>query len=42
MKLTAPAVVTCGNCGNPVLLHRICPKCGFYRGRQVISPESKA
>jgi len=42
MKLTAPTLVSCGNCGNPVLLHRVCPKCGFYRGRQVISPESKA
>jgi len=41
MKLTAPAVVDCANCGNPVLLHRICPKCGFYRGRQVITPNSK-
>ena len=41
MKLTAPTVVHCSNCGNPVMLHRICPKCGFYRGRQVITPESK-
>ncbi|MDR0707841.1 MAG: 50S ribosomal protein L32 [Treponema sp.] len=41
MKLTAPSVVECGNCGNQVLLHRVCPKCGFYRGKQVIQPESK-
>ncbi|MDR1566756.1 MAG: 50S ribosomal protein L32 [Treponema sp.] len=41
MKLTAPKTVECGNCGNQVLLHRVCPKCGFYRGRQVILPESK-
>ncbi|MCI7115371.1 MAG: 50S ribosomal protein L32, partial [Treponema porcinum] len=20
--------------------HRVCPKCGFYRGRQIITPES--
>jgi large subunit ribosomal protein L32 len=33
--------VKCGNCGNPVLLHRVCPKCGFYRGKQIIAPESK-
>ncbi|MBU0954600.1 MAG: 50S ribosomal protein L32 [Spirochaetes bacterium] len=40
MKLTAPNVVSCGNCGNPVLYHRICGKCGFYRGRQVMTPKS--
>ncbi|MCL2602015.1 MAG: 50S ribosomal protein L32 [Treponema sp.] len=41
MKLTAPAMASCGSCGNQILLHRVCPKCGFYRGRQVILPESK-
>ncbi len=42
MKLVAPCVVTCGNCGNAVMLHRVCPKCGFYRGRQVMNPETNA
>jgi large subunit ribosomal protein L32 len=41
MKLSAPTLVECGSCGNKVLLHRACPKCGFYRGKQVILPESK-
>lgn len=41
MKLTVPAIISCGNCGNPVLSHRVCPKCGFYRGRQVLTPETK-
>ncbi|HNX73288.1 MAG TPA: 50S ribosomal protein L32 [Spirochaetales bacterium] len=41
MQLTAPTIVHCSNCGNPVLLHHVCPKCGFYRGRQVFTPESK-
>ena len=41
MKLTAPAIVPCGNCGNPVLPHHVCSKCGFYRGRQVLTPETK-
>ncbi|MDE5798727.1 MAG: 50S ribosomal protein L32, partial [Treponemataceae bacterium] len=22
--------------------HHVCPKCGFYRGRQVINPETNA
>ena len=42
MKLTAPSLIECGNCGNRILLHRVCPKCGFYRGKQIIVPESKA
>jgi large subunit ribosomal protein L32 len=41
MKLTGPTLVECPNCGNRMLLHRVC-KCGFYRGKQVLSPESKA
>jgi large subunit ribosomal protein L32 len=41
MKLTAPTMIECSTCGNQVLLHRVCPKCGFYRGKQVIIPESK-
>ncbi|MCQ2614007.1 MAG: 50S ribosomal protein L32 [Treponemataceae bacterium] len=40
MKLKAPALTECGNCGNLTMLHRVCPKCGFYRGRQIITPES--
>jgi large subunit ribosomal protein L32 len=41
MKLSSPTTVECSNCGNQVLLHRVCPKCGFYRGRQMIVPDSK-
>jgi large subunit ribosomal protein L32 len=41
MKLTAPSLIECTTCGNLVLLHRVCPKCGYYRGKQVILPESK-
>ncbi|MBC8343718.1 MAG: 50S ribosomal protein L32 [Spirochaetia bacterium] len=39
MKLTAPNLVECGTCGNRVLPHRVCPKCGFYRGQQVLNLE---
>ncbi|MFA6845757.1 MAG: 50S ribosomal protein L32 [Sphaerochaetaceae bacterium] len=41
MKLTAPALTKCGTCGNLVLSHRVCPKCGFYRGVQVIEQSEK-
>ncbi len=40
MKLKAPTLVACSNCGNLAMSHHVCPKCGFYRGRQVITPEN--
>ncbi|MDY0124773.1 MAG: 50S ribosomal protein L32 [Anaerolineaceae bacterium] len=35
--LKASASVNCPNCGEPRLPHRVCPKCGYYQGREVIS-----
>lgn len=26
----------CSNCGEPKSPHRVCPKCGYYKGRAVI------
>ena len=34
--LTSRNLSTCTNCGSPVLPHRVCAKCGYYKGRQVI------
>ena len=28
---------TCSNCASPKLPHRVCPKCGYYRGRQAVA-----
>ncbi len=42
MKLTVTNLSTCSNCGAKKLPHRVCPKCGFYRGKQVIEPEQLA
>jgi large subunit ribosomal protein L32 len=41
MKLSSPALIECSTCGNRVLRHRVCPKCGFYRGKQIIVPNAK-
>jgi large subunit ribosomal protein L32 len=41
MKLNPPTLIECSTCGNLVQRHRVCPKCGFYRGKQVIVPNSK-
>ena len=42
MRIRMPGLVECSNCGNRVLRHRVCPKCGFYRGRQVLNAEELA
>lgn len=35
--LRAPNLSICSNCGSPLMPHRVCPTCGYYRGRQVIA-----
>ncbi|MBO5902985.1 MAG: 50S ribosomal protein L32 [Tidjanibacter sp.] len=32
-----PTVAVCSNCGSPVLYHRVCPECGFYRGKLAVA-----
>ena len=36
-KVDPPNVTKCPNCGEPVLSHRACPKCGQYKGNQVLA-----
>ncbi|HXX29515.1 MAG TPA: 50S ribosomal protein L32 [Myxococcaceae bacterium] len=39
-NLRAPVqVIACPKCKEPVLPHRACPACGFYRGREVVKAE---
>jgi large subunit ribosomal protein L32 len=40
MRLSAPVLASCANCGNTVTRHCVCHKCGFYRGHQVIEPKT--
>lgn len=35
-KATLPTLASCSNCGASILYHRVCPECGFYRGKQAI------
>lgn len=39
-KITMGSLVPCSNCKKPVLTHRICPFCGFYKGKPVILSET--
>jgi len=40
-KLTVPSIVECPQCHQPKLAHRVCKKCGYYNGRQVINMDAK-
>jgi large subunit ribosomal protein L32 len=39
--LKASTSVNCPNCGEPRLPHRVCPKCGYYQGREVITVDKQ-
>lgn len=41
-KLTSPATVKCSNCGAITKPHRACSKCGFYKGRVVVTRKDEA
>jgi large subunit ribosomal protein L32 len=34
--LSTPGLTVCPNCREPILPHRMCPKCGFYKERRLI------
>ncbi len=36
-KLSAPHTVTCPQCTEPTLPHRVCRHCGYYKGREVVA-----
>jgi large subunit ribosomal protein L32 len=40
-KLDAAQLSYCPQCHSPKLPHRACPKCGTYKGREIIPMEQK-
>jgi large subunit ribosomal protein L32 len=40
--LKLPQLGQCPQCAAPALPHRVCPSCGYYKGRQVITIEANA
>jgi large subunit ribosomal protein L32 len=39
--LTALNLVACSNCGELRLPHTVCPSCGHYQGREVVTVEKE-
>ena len=40
-KMVAPTRSVCPQCREVKLPHQVCPHCGFYKGREVISVEGE-
>jgi len=38
-KRSLPSLAVCSNCGEKIIPHRVCPYCGYYKGREVIETE---
>lgn len=38
-NISAPAASVCPQCHEPKLPHRVCPSCGYYRGREIVDTE---
>ena len=35
-KLSAPSFSKCTQCGELKVPHRVCPNCGYYKGKEVV------
>ena len=38
--MKGPNLVACPNCDEPRLPHRVCPTCGYYKGRTAVVVEA--
>lgn len=36
-KLSVSGLVKCPNCGATIKSHNVCPKCGYYGGKDVVT-----
>lgn len=41
IELTLPNLIPCPNCGQLKASHVVCPKCGFYKGKEAIKIKVK-
>jgi large subunit ribosomal protein L32 len=40
-KLSTPTKAVCPQCREAKLPHRICPHCGYYKGREIVAVEGE-
>ncbi len=39
--LSATNLINCPNCAEKMRPHRVCPSCGFYKGKEVVQYEEE-
>ena len=39
-KLSMPGIVECPQCHEVKLAHRVCKRCGHYKGKEVVSNDN--
>lgn len=42
LALKGPNLVACPRCSSPKVPHRVCPECGFYKGRTAVAVDEMA
>lgn len=40
-KLSVSGLVKCPNCGATIKSHNVCPKCGYYNGKDVVTRQKQ-
>ena len=40
-KASVPSIGICTHCKKPALPHKVCPFCGYYKGKPVVKIEVK-
>ncbi len=40
-RFKTPTITECPHCHEPMLPHRVCPECGYYRGMEIVKPKEK-
>ena len=40
-KLSVSGLVKCPNCGAMIKAHNVCPKCGYYNGKAVVTKKAE-
>lgn len=41
LKKEVGALTTCPNCKAPVRPHRMCTKCGYYKGKEIVAAKAE-
>ena len=41
LKKVAPNMTICPNCKESIMPHRMCTKCGYYKGKEVLKVTEK-